>query len=342
MPKQYTPEDLQALPDIPCHWVVQDFLRTSRKRVSLILGSPEAGKSTIAKQLSIAVAQGTPFLGRETDQGKVIYWQSEEDPQDAKEDFFRSGLKSDDPLIIVHPEANDENCADLNRILEANPDTKLVVIETLDDFLKIEDIKENSAGREAFERFDAEVVSKHCSHCAFVVLHWLKKSDKQTTRNIHRILGGTILAGKTDAKVYLQQVSDEDPRRIIQVTVRKGVPIEPTYLLFDAQTQTSELGAKVADEKSKNAQTKLELERTALDTRILATIHQNPGKPKVEIKKLVGGKGELVGRRIDEQIAAGLITVAPSARGAKLLYLTGEEPLPAESTPEQQEVAICQ
>jgi len=337
MSKQYTPYDLQVLPEAPSTWIVQDFLRTHRKRVSLIAGSPEAGKSTLARQLCVAVAQGVPFLGRQTDQGRVIYWQSEEDPQDTREDFFRTGLKPDDPLIIVHPETKDDNCTELNRILDSNPDTKLVVIETLDDFLKIEDIKENTAGREAFERFDSEVVSKHCAHCAFVVLHWFKKSDKQKTANIHRILGGTILAGKTDAKVYLTRESDADVRRIIEVTARKGTSIEPTYLLFDPQTQTSELGVKVADERLRHKQTKQALEEMDLDTRINTVLHQYPGKPKVDVKKLVGGRGEIVGRRIEERVADGDITAIRSARGAMLLYLTGEEP-----TVEIEKETVCQ
>jgi hypothetical protein len=342
MPKRFTPQDLQALPEAPASWVVQDLLRTNRKRVSLIAGSPEAGKSTIARQLSIAVSQGIAFLGRATKQGKVIYWQSEEDPQDTKEDFFRTGMAANDPVIIVHPEAGDDNCAELCKILDANPDTRLVIIETLDDFLKVEDIKENTAGREAFERFDAEVVSKHCWHCAFIVLHWFKKSDRQKTANIHKILGGTIIAGKTDAKVYLTQVSDSDPRRIIQVAVRKGVPIEPTYLLFEPENQTSQLGTKVADERLQHKDVKDALAEIELDSRISALLHQNPGKPKAEIKKLVGGNGERVGKRLNERITAGDISVIAGGKygNAKLLYLTGDEPVKRE--PERKEEALCQ
>ena len=272
------------------------------------------------------------LLGRQTHQGKVLYWQSEEDIADAREDFIAAGMRPDDPIVILHSNDNEDHCTELNKALIQHPDTCLVVIETLDDFLKSDDISDNNDNREIFARLDAEVISKHRSHCAFLVLHWLKKSDTQSSQrglNLHKILGGTVIAGKTDTKIYMRQASDEDQRRIVQISVRKGVPLEPTYLVFDPATNTSELGATVASEKSASAQMKKDFADVEIDTRINTALHANPGRSKWDIVKLVGGNAKAIGARIDSRIAQGDITAINGGKrsNAKLLYLTGEEPV---------------
>ena len=87
MSKILTLQDLNKLPREKREWVVDQMIRAG-KRPCIICGSPESGKSTIAIQLSKAVARGEDFLGRKTTQGRVVYWQSEEDAQDAAEDFL--------------------------------------------------------------------------------------------------------------------------------------------------------------------------------------------------------------------------------------------------------------
>jgi hypothetical protein len=56
-----------------------------------LAGKPEDGKSTIGRQLAVAVTKGKPFLGRNTLRGSVIYWQSEEEPADVRESLDRLG-----------------------------------------------------------------------------------------------------------------------------------------------------------------------------------------------------------------------------------------------------------
>src|SRR5438445_8748089 len=103
--KILTPLDLKQSASSPDHsvWIVEKLLRTNRQRISLLCGSPHAGKSTIARQLAIAVAQGKPFLGRSTMQCKVAYWQSEETEEDTKQDFEKSGMQLTDSIVILHP-----------------------------------------------------------------------------------------------------------------------------------------------------------------------------------------------------------------------------------------------
>lgn len=310
------PSELANVASSPSTWVVNHLLRTNRKRVSLLCGSPHAGKSTIARQLAIAVAHGQSFLGRETVQGKVLYWQSEETLEDAKDDFTRSGmLPTDDArLVIMHPESGDKHLTDLAKVLDEDREIRLVIIETLDDFLQMDDLSDNPSARRAFEKFDELVVSKYEHRCCFVVLHHFKKSDEQHGLNLNRILGATVIAGKTDAKIYIKQVSDINSRRYIQVQTRKGIPIEPTYLEFNEKTQTSVLGVTLADEAANSRKATITVGTIDLRSRVLNEIANNTGQSKRSIVAKVGGKSANIYRTISDLIIEGTVQVVKHGR----------------------------
>src|SRR5260370_42571074 len=58
--------DLLTMKFAPEQWIVGDLLRVDSKRMSLLLGQPRDGKSTLGMQLCVSVTQGKPFLGRPT------------------------------------------------------------------------------------------------------------------------------------------------------------------------------------------------------------------------------------------------------------------------------------
>jgi hypothetical protein len=327
--KVLTPQDLQnSYTQTPTGtWVVNNLLRTNRKRISLLCGSPHAGKSTIARQLALAVVHGEPFLGRETQRSKVAYWQSEETEQDAYEDFFKSGMKPDDNIVILHSTEN--NHEELNTLLCKDPDIRLVVIETLDDFLQMDDLGKNPDARRAFEKFDAEIVAKHAPRCSFLALHHFKKSDEQRGSSLHKILGATVIAGKTDCKIYVRQVNDNDPRRILSVQTRKGLPIEPTYLIFNEETTSVTLGQTLAEERAESRKAFVSMNQTELRNRCIEVVAQNQGLTKTECCKRVGGHRNSVAKMYDTLIADGAIVpqIGGMTGTALLLYLKGQEPI---------------
>jgi hypothetical protein len=246
--------ELRALKAEPSQWIVDGLLRNGRRRISLLAGKPESGKSTLGMQLAVAVTKGKPFLGRQTQRGAVIYWQSEEEPADVRDSLDRLGYDHtrDEKLLTFFGSAAQNDVNALREELLEHPDVVLVIIETLDDLLKLSDIKENSAARAAFEKFDTAVVNDFCQRTAFLALHHLKKRDTESVGDM--LLGATTIRGRTDAKLYIRRVSDEDPRRIFQATVRKGQEVLPTFLDYDPQTTTSVLGHSLAEERKHSAQ----------------------------------------------------------------------------------------
>jgi hypothetical protein len=283
--------------------------------------------------LALAVVHGEPFLGRETAKSKVAYWQSEETEQDAYEDFFKSGMKSDDNIVILHSAT--ENHKELNTLLCDDPDVRLVILETLDDFLQMDDLSDNPTARRAFEKFDAEIVSQHAPRCSFLALHHFKKSDEQKGSSLHKILGATAIAGKTDCKIYVRQVNDSDPRRILSVQTRKGLPIEPTYLVFNEDNTSVTLGQTLAEERLKSKKAFVFMNRAELRNRCIEVVGQNQGLTKTECCKRVGGHRNSVAGMFDALITDGVIVqqVGGKTGTALLLYLKGNAPI-AEPIPE--------
>jgi len=326
----HTLSELRERPRSNSEWVVENLLRTNRKRCSLLCGDPEAGKSKLARQLAEAVAQGKQFLGRQTLKGKVLYWVSEETTDDTREDFDGFGLTPEeaDNILFLYPEPDINNFVALNRALKRHPDIRLVIVETLGDFFDTDDIKNNDENRRKLSQLENEVIEEF-PDTAFLVLHYFKKSDRQKHgMSAHKILGGTCLRGKTDAKIYMEQVSDLDHRRVIWATVRKGVAIERTYLNFDSATKTSTLGITVVAEYRAAKATEGANKDQELQDAIFDVIGNSPGLPKRDVIDRVRDRVQCGQIPVSDKIKALIqrqqigVTKGGSKKNAMLLHLT--------------------
>ena len=81
--------DLLSTPDTPVDYLLEGRLVAGT--VSAIVAKPKVGKSTLARNLALAVSAGKEFLGCSTRQGEVIYLAMEERPEDIKADFAAMG-----------------------------------------------------------------------------------------------------------------------------------------------------------------------------------------------------------------------------------------------------------
>src|ERR1700753_4437636 len=118
--------------DVP--FVVQNLLPTGG--LSVLLGKPKAGKSTLARQLLVAVAQGGDFLGRNCEQGDVLYVALEEKESEVVSHLKQLGLRQTDPLgIVLSTTGTGSPVEALRQSLEAKPNVRLVVIDPVFRFL---------------------------------------------------------------------------------------------------------------------------------------------------------------------------------------------------------------
>src|SRR5437899_9961513 len=77
-------------PEEKTPYIVEGLLPSAG--TSLLGGKPKDGKSTLARQLAVAVATGKPFLDRATEKGRVLYFALEEKSSEVKAHFRLLGL----------------------------------------------------------------------------------------------------------------------------------------------------------------------------------------------------------------------------------------------------------
>jgi len=309
--------------------IVEGVLRTGLRRPALLAAKPETGKSTLARQLAVAVSQGKPFLSRATTRGAVIYWQTEDEVQDISRAFTRLGSKEGDENIHVfqgNPELS--GCESIAQLLTEDENINLVIIETLDDLLKFSDIKENTAAREAFDSFATQLMIPFSERASFLALHHLKKAETEFGGD--GLLGASTIRGRTDAKIYLKQVNPDDETRIIWSTKRGGRAIPKTFLVFDPITGKSELGETMAD-AARNAR---EAEQQADLKQLLSILAQHPDiEHSALLKELSGMKQASKLKLIGDNVRRGsIIKSGKGVRGSPLTYKMADPPM--ESTQE--------
>jgi hypothetical protein len=183
----------------------------------------------------------------------VLFWQTEAELRKVAYSLKRLGYNpaNDERLLILNSCAAENNVTALRRELIAHPDVRLVVIETLDDLLRIPDLNKNTAAREAFDKFDNTVMTEFSHRCAFLALHHLKK--RECDREGNMIMGATVISGRTDAVWYIRRKSDDDEQRIFHADVRSGVQIPKTLLNFSKETEINTLGMTLAEERKLGA-----------------------------------------------------------------------------------------
>mgnify|MGYP001614943497 CR=1 FL=1 len=99
MPTINLAEILTSDPPTP-DWVVERFI--PRDTITVLIGLEGIGKSSLSYSLALAVATGTPFLGRPTQQLKVLYFDNENSHPDCSQYLRRLwiGMGCPDPAEL--------------------------------------------------------------------------------------------------------------------------------------------------------------------------------------------------------------------------------------------------
>jgi hypothetical protein len=130
---------LDTAPDYT-EWLVPDLLTANE--LFLLASGPRTGKSLLSMSLSLAVAQGSEFMGRPTTQGAVLYVVCEDSRAKIKEREIAQGWSKGLPVAWLRKFKLSEMRH--LRDLVAEMDPRLVVIDTLSR-VKDAGISESSA-----------------------------------------------------------------------------------------------------------------------------------------------------------------------------------------------------
>lgn len=226
VPQLTSAADLLALPDTVARWVVDGFL--GEGCLSLLAGKPGAGKTTLARDLALRIAQGGTWLGRTVKQGPVLYLALEEHERQVKKHMVKMGMVAEDPLHFfiggIPPGKGLGILTDLVRRVQP----VFVVIDPLDSFLQVRRINEYG---EVYAALRPLVRFVRDTDLHILLVHHAGKGEGNPE---DAFLGSTALSGAVDTNMLLE-VSDR--RRSLRTTKqREGDILEPTIITLHPET----------------------------------------------------------------------------------------------------------
>ncbi|MDO8589971.1 MAG: AAA family ATPase [bacterium] len=223
-------------PDEETSWIVDGLLPTSG--FSMIVAKPKVGKSTLARQLALYVAQGEIFLGRQTTKGAVLYVSLEEKRSEVKNHFKLLGATGSEDLYTYIGSVPQEASRWLEKEIVARKPV-LVIIDTLFRFVSIRNGNDYAEVTAALSPL-LTLAREHGAHV--MVVHHAGKGDRSGGDSV---LGSTAIFGSVDTAIILKRT---EGKRTIETQQRYGTDTESTVLLFDETTQTTSLGGTKEDD----------------------------------------------------------------------------------------------
>ena len=197
-----TAEDLQNRTYEPTHFLVDELIPEG---LHILAGAPKIGKSWLALWLCLCVSQGQPLWNFATTQGEVLYLSLEDSFQRIQTRLF--DLTEDAPptlhFAIMADTLKHGLEQQIEQFLTEHPDTKLVVIDTLqrvrgtgsDSNLYANDYQEIGLLKKLADK----------RHIAILLIHHLRKLHDDDPMNM--ISGSTGLSGAADSTFVLQKNS---------------------------------------------------------------------------------------------------------------------------------------
>jgi len=201
------PIDLDAIltqkPHTP-HWLVQDFV--TRGSLVIVAGEPGVGKSVLSYHLAFCVATGLPFLGMETEQTRVLYFDEENSLPDFTEYArwvwcglgcpSRATLKEN--LFIEHfALTNDWRAKMFKSAQEYKPG--LIVVDTATPALRIKDENDNAEAARAINGLREAQRLAGNDTTMYVLKHAKIDDDEQYRRTVR---GAKTWMGQSDAVLF--------------------------------------------------------------------------------------------------------------------------------------------
>ena len=224
-----TLRELFEEPEESAQWLVEGLFPAAG--FSVFAAKPKVGKSTLARQLALAVARGEPFLGRETTQGPVLYVALEEKRTQVRAHFRAMGAGGDESIHIYVASAPENAIAWLSRQIElVHP-----VLVIIDPLFRLARVRDASAYAEVTAAMEPLLGLARTTGAHVLVTHHATKRGEGTDA----ILGSTAIFGSVDTAAVLVRT---ERYRSIATTQRYGQDLSETVLAWDPDTHTASLG----------------------------------------------------------------------------------------------------
>lgn len=231
--KYFSIGDLMEAPDVDEDWLVQGLL--IKGGMSVIVGMPKVGKTTLVRQLEKCVLRGEEFLGRKTEKGSVVHYSFDEKARTAKRHYRTLGLGKDDPMVLHFGTAGNEKYkSELEEdFLTIKP--TIAVIDTLFDMVDAPDVNSYGIIKKQLTFFSSLAERTNC-HIMFIH-HQNKPNQNYGSGSGHSVLGSTAIFGSVDCCMIFEQEKDSI-YRTLAVKGRAVDDFEKVTLGFDKDKMT--------------------------------------------------------------------------------------------------------
>ena len=193
-------EDLQNRTYEPTPFLVDELIPEG---LHILAGAPKIGKSWLALWLCLCISQGQPLWNFATTQGEVLYLSLEDSFQRIQTRLF--DLTEDAPstlhFAIMADTLKHGLEQQIEQFLTEHPDTKLVVIDTLQRVRSTGNDSNLYANDYQDVGLLKQLADKH--HIAILLIHHLRKLHDDDPMNM--ISGSTGLSGAADSAFVLQK-----------------------------------------------------------------------------------------------------------------------------------------
>ena len=232
--------DLLAEPEERVTWLVPDMMPTGG--LVFVAGKPKAGKSTLARALALAVAQGDDFLGRRCAGGTVIYLALEERRSEVRRHFRLMGAEHTDPILVHVAKAPVDGLKALLTLIRKHRPV-LVIIDPLLRFTRVKDEK---AYAELSNALEGVMAAAREHSVTILATHHAPKATG--TEAIDALLGSTALSGAPDTVMVIRR---QERERTLATVQRYGIDLEKTVLTLDPATGIVRLAGTVTEAHSR-------------------------------------------------------------------------------------------
>ncbi len=237
---------------------------------SICSAKPKVGKSTLARNLAVAITQGADFLGRETKEGKVIYLCLEEKRSEVAKHFRM--MKASGKGILIHTGKTPENALRELEFAIAEFEPILVIIDPLARVLRVGDFNDYGTMSRGLEPF-IDLARKTNVH--ILALHHDSKGDREGG---DALLGSTALFGAVDCHLQMRKKNNG---RTVMSEQRYGVNLPETVIELDGESgvisDRGDLQSYILEQKK---------------SEILDSINDTEKITETEIKERVGGNSK--------------------------------------------------
>lgn len=292
--------DLLSRPDLPVEYVLENRLVAGT--VSLLVAKPKVGKSTLARNLCLAVARGEDFLGLKTKVGECIYLALEEREEDIRGDFRVMGADGSEPIFVHAAMAPVEGIFALCDLIRQRRPVLVVV----DPLFRLAHIRDEKAYAETYAALGPLIDVARSAGTHVLLTHHAGKSAKADA--IDSPLGSTAIGGAVSTVFVLKRT---ESYRTIQSVQRIGPDMPETVLEFDSDSRRVSLGGS-----------RLEVDRRACEEAILVFLKGADGpQTQEQIRDGVEGKTKVIRAALTALVDSGRVRrTGEGKKGKPYLY----------------------